>query len=726
MGEAGMKIDVFKFFTKMFCADPKKANLAGGWEEMLYDVPSQLFCLWKNANVIYWKFEFLKLFNKIIKENYATVEIWNIDKTLLSEFRRVFYGHPEFKKKLLLVVDDEENIVEGYNYFVSETVKLKIYDDIDVKSVSEFKYYFFAKEAGTLWRKDLWGIVNELFSFFECDRFDDVPEEEVMNLIEDVAWSIKDWTIPDPRNFKSLNDWDLFPDEFISRFEKLVLKNYNLKDDVLWNVIDNYNFNKVRDALGFSPRWWQRYLLVFQSRENHIANSRRSWKSYVLMYIGIRQLFLPGQMVLYIIPTKEWFSEQPFQYAEKLFENAKLKWIDTSSFRFNSKDFKVVNTERKSKLLFMSAIGSSGGRSFATNLCLIDESAYIADEKMYEVAYTSTTDKKWCTIASSTINIDMPINWFFYKKIELDGMYDWKCFSVDLYNNPFWTDKEKKRIENKYRYKKPLVRNCEYMAIFNTEWGWFQIDKFFTVDFDYSVKRVKWIDINIAANLSIYTRFIIGQDPAKTMDKCGMCVCWVMQWGGVKVISTWYIMIKDYILQTEFYIELKDRLKRETKKEVDIVVDLGKWGGVLRDYYKSREVYVYGILSTWWANANKKSYRELNVPKENLSKLLVATIASWQISGYSWLENIRNEFETYDLANERKLGKWEHHHNDVLSALMMCAWVLYERRILSFADGENKTKERMAKVMEALDPQFAKQPEQRNKIGMKWSWRFLY
>ena len=722
------KNDVFKYFTRLFSNYSKKIKLADWWTNELYDIASQIFCFSDSNIPIYDKFPYTGIVAKIIKEKFSNVAFWKwISSWLLLDFRRYFYSHPEVKKDLLCVLYNEENIIPWFNIFLNECVELKIYDDKDLRELKDYKYFFFSKKQKIQPNSETRWLESDLYSFFEMDRYDEerVWKWEVDKLIKEIADRIESWEIEDPRKYTSLNWRDLFPDDLIEKFEKLNLKNYNHWDEVV-NAVNRIDFSKVRKALWFTPKWRQRYFLIFQSRENHIANSRRSWKTLLLMYISLRQIFIPWQMVLYIIPTKEWFSDQPFFYAEKFFENAKLMWIDTSLFGFNSKDFRIVNKELKSKILFLSAQGSSWGRSFATNLCIIDEAAYISNEVMYDVAYTSTTDKKGSTIASSTINIDMPLNWFFYKKIELDWMDDAKCFSVDLYNNPFWTEKEKKRIEEKYRYKKPLVRNCEYMAIFNTEWSWFQIDKFFKVDFSYDVIRIKWIDLNIKNNLDVYSRFMLCQDPAKTMDKCGMALIWVKWWGSCELICSWYVEIKDYILQTEFFIEFREWIIKKTKKIVDISVDVGKWWAVLLDFYKSKWIFVYGVLFTWWDNHNKKSPRELNVPRSTMEKMLIAAIAEQKIIWYSRLDAIRNEFETYDAANERKMAdKKVKHHNDVIAALMMWVWVLYERRHISFRVWKEHDEERLDKVMSSFDPQVGN-IDKWNWIWYKWWGKFLY
>jgi hypothetical protein len=96
----------------------------------------------------------------------------------------------------------------------------------------------------------------------------------------------------------------------------------------------------------------------------------------------------------------------------------------------------------------------------------MDEAAYIENGNIYDQLSNSTSDTKGRMWATSTINIDTPINWFFYKKISLDGMEDCRVHSIDIYNNPFMSDLEKKRKENQFKDKNQKVWLADWMAIF--------------------------------------------------------------------------------------------------------------------------------------------------------------------------------------------------------------------------------------------------------------------
>jgi hypothetical protein len=68
--------------------------------------------------------------------------------------------------------------------------------------------------------------------------------------------------------------------------------------------------------------------------------------------------------------------------------------------------------------------------------------------------------------AISTINKDTPINWFFYKKIDLDGGSDSIVMVVDIYQNEFIPEEEKRKLEEKHKVRNPKIWLAEYMAIF--------------------------------------------------------------------------------------------------------------------------------------------------------------------------------------------------------------------------------------------------------------------
>jgi hypothetical protein len=81
---------------------------------------------------------------------------------------------------------------------------------------------------------------------------------------------------------------------------------------------------------------------------------------------------------------------------------------------------------------------------------------------------------------------------------------------------------------------------------------------------------------------------------------------------------------------------------------------LGKAGEAAFDYFESRKYSPYGILSTGGTTVTKNTYRRWNVPAMTMEKIFHSLLAAGVVTGFSWLEHIRNEFETYNLSKERK------------------------------------------------------------------------
>ena len=304
----------------------------------------------------------------------------------------------------------------------------------------------------------------------------------------------------------------------------------------------------------------------------------------------------------------------------------------------------------------------------------MDEAAYIDNPNTYDQLSNSTGDTKGRMRAISTINVETPINWFFFKKVSLEGMEDCRVHSVDIYNNPFMSKEEKERTERKYKNKNQNVWLADWMAIF--VWGadWFDISNFFKIDFTYDVLTFKWCRFNVARNLDKYSRFLICYDPAKTMDKAGVAMIG-LYWKKAEVCMTGYIDIKNYFLQREVLIDALEYIAK--MKQIELGVDLGKAWEAAFDYFESRKLMPYWIISTGGNNVNKQTYRRWNVPEQILEKTLHTMMSAGVVTWFSWLDNIRNEFETYNLSKERKWNVW--HHHDVLSALMLAVFIWYER-----------------------------------------------
>ena len=143
----------------------------------------------------------------------------------------------------------------------------------------------------------------------------------------------------------------------------------------------------------------------------------------------------------------------------------------------------------------------------------------IDDKNLYDQIYNSTADTRGRTWAISTINVDTPTNWFFYKKVILEGGDDSVVHNVSIYDNPFMKEAEKKRTEMAYKGRNNDVWLSDRMAQFVGQVDGFDTSKFFKIDFLYDVMSFKGQKFNICRNLESYSRFMLFYDPAKNKDK---------------------------------------------------------------------------------------------------------------------------------------------------------------------------------------------------------------
>lgn len=698
--------DVLRVFWQFFCMEPIYIKTTDWQELYIYDAPTQYFIELKNKWLIYWVFsdESKQIVNKIVKDNsFEYVNKDNVSAEDINSFRKIFRNHPEIESQVNKLIEAYEHpAVELFNSFLSEVAKYKIYKDEDLSYVREFRVYLSKKNIGFDDEDYSWDLKTDLYWFLEFDRFntDEFVKQQADKTLNYICREIDNGSCPDIRKFKKLDDRDQLPDTILSRIEKLVLYNYCDKPNVnvvkeIRTAVEQMDLDLLKDYMDFRPKWRQRYALVYESRENLAVNSRRSWKSFLVVYIAIRQLMLPGQMILYILPVKEDYSEQPFFYIEQMLENVKKRGAELIGFQFNAKQFRVVNKPFKSKIIFLSGQWSSKWKSFSANLVIIDEAAMIDDEHLYDQAYNSTTDTKWRCRAISTINVETPVNRFFYKKITLEWTEDAKVHNVNLYDNPFIREAEKKKIEKDLKEKNPQVWSADWMAIFVGWEEWFDTSKFFQIDFFYDVVSFKGCKFNLARNLDKYERFMLFYDPAKNKDKAWIALIWKI-WYHANVVMTGYIDIKNYYAQREVIMDILNYVGKIRK--IELGIDLWKAWEAAFDWFENQRVAPYGILSTGWSQMTEKTFRRWNVPanimEANLHSLMAAGVVTW----FSWLDNIRTEFETYTLTKERR-GWFEQHH-DILSALMNACYIRYERWFIDI-DKQQKEIEKPKQLTDA-------------------------
>lgn len=709
-----------KFFSWLFSQVPKKIT-TNIWVRDIYDLATQYFVYWTTNLPIYWSFEYKTIINKIVKTvrgDFLPAD--RITENEIDEFRKYFYKNPEFQS-IITEIFELGTELKMFNEFLKYSIEYKILEDKNLDWLREIRKYIYMSADSN---KSTGDLKQDLYNFFNIQRFAyyDKFHQEANNLLDEIVFDVQQWNIDNPLEFKRYQDRNKLPDKYVTAFEKLVLKNYTYdpitkKERILvTDYVDGSDLEVLKKITKFRPVWRQRRALVMESRENLAANCRRSWKTRLAVYIAVRQLMLPQQTILYIIPNKEWFSEQPFKYIEEMFDNIKMmadiEW-NIPWFQFNNKTFKVTNKEKNSKIIFLSAVwGTKWGRSFSAHLIIMDESWYIEDQDMYHVSSDATADTRWRMRAISTINKDIPINRFFYKKIDLDWADDWQVISVNIYENDFIPDEEKLKKERDLKTKYPNLWLSEWMAIFVWKWDTFDISGFFRLDFDYDILKFWDFSFRFSRKLEKYTRFIIGRDPWRDTDPAGLSVIGIKNRNDAELIATWYMRVPNYIIQKNAVVELYNFLRK--MKETIMVIDTGKAGIWMFDLLNSEQIYPYWVMSTASGVVNQRSPREYNIGNNVLEWNLKNVMNNWILKWFSWLDDIRHEYETFEASKTRSGTK---HHHDILSSLMIAITIWLERNFLSF----RKEQENKNEVKEAFDDFFGN-TKQKNT----WWNKFLY
>ena len=143
----------------------------------------------------------------------------------------------------------------------------------------------------------------------------------------------------------------------------------------------------------------------------------------------------------------------------------------------------VYNDDMKSELHFISAERASAVRGNAANLLIFDEAAFI-DERVYATSTPLVRTTKGMVYCISTVNPDTPKNYFYYNLVSAEismhkedsNMYGRR---VDLFQNPFISDEDKKDIVEKESHLPSF--DAERMANF-AESSTFNMKNFWVFD----------------------------------------------------------------------------------------------------------------------------------------------------------------------------------------------------------------------------------------------------
>lgn len=623
------------------------------WWEQFYDFLTYYFYMWvkekkqlpneATLSGIYWEFLRWPEVSAILQNEFFEVkdsEYWQ----KLREFRKAAL------KEIVIFIDP--TYPEDYDY-----------DIISLEDIS----YFFQKIAQTkIWNDKTIrlneSLIRELANSVSRKNFN--VGDDVDNFYVSQAWEFDDvdWLNPELPMTKAY--------EYL---EKENRKNFVLDEFKPYvDALDLTAFKRLlKDPLKrhFLPRWWQAEFLLRHKRFNRIWASRRAGKTFLwAWYLAGRQLMLPMQTVVYVVPTLKNHARPAWKALSHYF------W-DCTEFKMNKSDFSILNKETKSEMYFVTAERWDSVRWSAANLMIFDEASFI-DEEVYETAVPLVRTTRWMVYWISTVNPKTPKNWFYYKLIDAEVNWynpdsDSYARRIDLWHNPFIPDDEKQLIHKDWM-RNPNSFNCEWMVNFADKDS-FDLSKFWVIDEDPKELTVDWVFTELwrweALSKEIYqtyATYMISYDWAKRKDMPWISVYWVRPTWWIDMVMSWYLEWLDYYQQVDVVYEIYKMLWWERKCE--ILMDYWwAWIAVHEIFVQTKNIYPLRFQSVWWMYEWKEDW-VYRIWKEVLVWMAKAQVALWTVRWYSFMKKLAIEFETYT-EDVKRLWSIDNHW-DIISSMM--------------------------------------------------------
>lgn len=592
---------------------------------------------------IYWEFLRGPEVSSILQTEFFDVKEKDYEKKL-REFRKAAL------KEIVIFIDPTypENYdydiisLEDISYFFQQIAKTKIWNDATIRK----------NEA----------LIRELANSVSRANFnagEDIDKYYISQSWEydDVDWMNPELPMTKAYEYLEKENWKQF---VMDEFKPFV------------DALDLTAFKKLlKDPLKrhFLPRWWQAEFLLRHKRFNRIWASRRAWKTFLwAWYLAGRQLMLPMQTVVYVVPTLK-------NHARPAWKALSHYFGDCTEFKMNKSDFSIVNKETKSEMYFVTAERWDSVRWNAANLMIFDEASFI-DEEVYETAVPLVRTTRGMVYGISTVNPKTPKNWFYYKLIdaEVNG-YDPNSDSyarrIDLWHNPFIPDDEKQLIF-KDGQRNLNAFNCEWMVNFADKDS-FDLSKFWIIDEDPKELTVDWKFTELwrweALSKEIYQTyptFMLSYDWAKRKDQPWISVYWVRPTWWIDMVMSWYLEGLDYYGQVDVIYEIFKMLGWE--KRVELLMDYWwAWVAVHEIFIREKEIYPLRFQTVWWLYEWKEDgiYK---IGKDALTWLAKAQVALGTIRWFSFMRKLSIEFETYT-EDVKRLWNSDNHW-DILSSMM--------------------------------------------------------
>ena len=173
-------------------------------------------------------------------------------------------------------------------------------------------------------------------------------------------------------------DYDLVPGQF--RLSEETMKQI---EEVERRQGFNFDTTALKRLIGLN------YLAPYQLKlliefgkydELYETANRRAGKTWLFVYLAIRQLFLKNQTIIFLVPSEKFF-KQPMVYFNRFLSGMR----NDKTIRFSTSDQAIFNDTTGSVIWFVGAMAKQGVRSQEATLAIIDEASFVPDNEALSI-----------------------------------------------------------------------------------------------------------------------------------------------------------------------------------------------------------------------------------------------------------------------------------------------------------------------------------------------------
>ena len=398
-----------------------------------------------------------------------------------------------------------------------------------------------------------------------------------------------------------------------------------------------FNMKKIKDEklqkkIGFKPLPWQKEVLKCDNKEMLLCCGRRSGKTFLVSYMGFKQLLYPNQVVWIVAPN--------YLLTEIVFNNI-VKW---TAKLFNSNEYKVVNKPTKkltlqngSVLECKSVEAAAGMLGHSTDLIIVDEAARVPSEIWTQYLEPTTQDRNGKVVFIST---PTGMNWFYDKYLDLKkkgaGFHYPSSVNKTIFTKEKWEQLKKEKTQKDFEEW--------YKAKFISDSG--QVFR----GLDDVIEDYKEVPPEEGKG------YIIGVDIAKHED---YTVLMVMDRTNYKVVYMDRFKEIDYNLQKERIITLA----RKYNNAKVIMDETGQGDPVVQDI--RRHIYIEG-----YRMYSNKAKEQLIDKLSIFIEQKIITIPNIPVL----IDELRRYGYKKSESGKTKYSAPNHRHDDTVIALALCVW----------------------------------------------------